>query len=841
MTDSSEHIFPLSIVVCTRDREVPLIRLLDSLICISLPELNGYKIEWDVVIIDNNDTPMDPDKFDTHRSHYDIRHYHEPVAGLSRARNRALDEIGPARHIIWIDDDVTVTPDWLSVYERAFRYWPEFDCFGGPVVAQFEGGSPEWITTAIEIVPEVFSHIDPAVGFVEIAENSNFLPFGANMAFRAGVLESSRFDTRLGRQPGALLTGGEESSLFKDFLRSGKRGLWLPPAKVSHWIDASRQSLRQIFDHALGEALLGELIECEVNIEEVLKDISSDKIEQLYRHAASSISNIEGPTRTDIEHLKELGERDGRALALEIVPTHFRRRYFSNRRRVLVIGLDGISLPLINQWIISGYLSNFEKLYKDSATFELDHGSALKTGLAWEHFSTGRSPAAYQRYSAVDFDTNTYAATQRGTYEPPFVDAFDGHTVVFDVPYFDIRAATRVSGMTNWGSHDPGVARDCRPVDLTSEIYRRFGEYPAHRWIYGFSWPNTDLTDDMVNKLVESVNSRSTITNWLLTDRFKNWDLAITTISELHSATEGLWHGVDNVHPLYGTPSTDRAGKGMLEIFQAVDRFIGDMRKALPDTDIITFSMHGMSRNGGDVATMLLLPELLFRYRFNRSAFTAPDEWLDKTLRYPPLDLNADWSQAVNEHIHLPDDLIPQSSELTNGGLAFMPVIHYQRVWRYMTAFALPAFYDGRVRLNVKGRERYGQVPVNRYRAVMDDIIQLVCDCRDYHTGQPVVKEVYPYQGNDPLAVNMTDCDLSIEWNGLSTGFIHPQYGIIGPAPVRRPGGHDGPGIAWITADGITPGYYGQRSSFDVVPTVLQLLGVTSGNAFSGRSLFNNE
>ena len=77
-----------------------------------------------------------------------------------------------------------------------------------------------------------------------------------------------------------------------------------------------------------------------------------------------------------------------------------------------------------------------------------------------------------------------------------------------------------------------------------------------------------------------------------------------------------------------------------------------------------------------------------------------------------------------------------------------------------------------------------------------------------------------------------------ILWQGAPLGFDHPRLGRIGPLPYRRPGGHTGErGYACIAGPGIAPGDLGTRSAFDIVPTVIELLGAaalaTSGASFA--------
>ena len=153
-----------------------------------------------------------------------------------------------------------------------------------------------------------------------------------------------------------------------------------------------------------------------------------------------------------------------------------------------------------------------------------------------------------------------------------------------------------------------------------------------------------------------------------------------------------------------------------------------------------------------------------------------------------------------------------------------MPVTRYKPFWAQMEAFALPSFYDGRVRLNLAGRESRGIVPLEKYHSVVSGIRELISACHDPLTGRAVLAESSTEQCH-PYDIGPTQADLYIQWNGAPTGFVHPDLGQIGPLPYRRTGGHTNPlGFAYIAGSQWEPGDYGVRSSFDVVPTLLGML-----------------
>lgn len=93
----------------------------------------------------------------------------------------------------------------------------------------------------------------------------------------------------------------------------------------------------------------------------------------------------------------------------------------------------------------------------------------------------------------------------------------------------------------------------------------------------------------------------------------------------------------------------------------------------------------------------------------------------------------------------------------------------------------------------------------------------------------------------NPLDLQNDDSDLTIIWKGTPNAFVHPQYGLIGPIPFRRTGGHTGPyGVSFISGSSIHKGYHGIRSSLDVVPTIADLLNSPLNKQISGSSLFQN-
>jgi hypothetical protein len=379
----------------------------------------------------------------------------------------------------------------------------------------------------------------------------------------------------------------------------------------------------------------------------------------------------------------------------------------------------------------------------------------------------------------------------------------------------------------------------------------------------------------MGNALAEGVAVRSKIALWLLKERFPDWDLGLIHVSEAHSAIEALWHGVDEQHPLHSHPSSRAAADGVHKVHQAIDQLVGTLATEFQDATILLFSMHGMGPNRSDVPGMVLLPELLHRYAFGRSFFVQPEFWTHAANGVPILGQKDEWEvvtpdprpiqRRIRDRVmmrtrdqaakYLPKNtkevlkrMLRRRQQALRGepvlerwrpsSLDWMPAARYQPLWPKMPAFALPAYYNGQIRINLQGRERKGIIPLEKYEVSCKEIMQILANCRDPFSGENVVDDIEWPGRHKPLDLGASRADLIVNWKGSPLCLEHPALGRVGPVPFRRTGGHTGPyGMAYLKSDILAPGDYGIRSSFDVVPTLFALLNERLPDNISGQSL----
>ena len=254
----------------------------------------------------------------------------------------------------------------------------------------------------------------------------------------------------------------------------------------------------------------------------------------------------------------------------------------------------------------------------------------------------------------------------------------------------------------------------------------------------------------------------------------------------------------------------------------------------------------------------------MYRHAFGRPYMRQPEVWTTVSATGPQLSDHEGWADAVNASLALdsPSQTAPRTAarfppafgESDLGGhlrsdsfaekaplrpsINWMPATRYQDHWRSMRAFALPSFYDGRIRINLASRERNGSVRLAQYKTVCDEIEAVLRECRDPATGKGVVDYIERTGDSDPLTMGPTESDLVVVWAGMACAFDHPRLGRLGPVPFRRPGGHTGQfGMAYVCNSEMAAGDRGVRSSFDIVPTLVELLGEPVPPGLSGASL----
>ncbi len=237
----------ISVAVCTWNRAHLLDMTLTAMRRLRIPTGTG----WEILVINNNCTDNTEEVVRSHAGALPVRAVFEPSPGLSHARNRAVTSAS-GDYLLWTDDDVLVDTDWVAAYVAAIERSPDTAIFGGPIAPLFEGTPPRWLKSSWRKVANAYAVCD--LGPRPVPLTSDSLPYGANYAVRLSAQKRYPYDPALGRKGGNMM-GYEEVMVMRAMFRDGLTGIWVPGAKVSHFIPRARQEVSYLKRYFHGEGL----------------------------------------------------------------------------------------------------------------------------------------------------------------------------------------------------------------------------------------------------------------------------------------------------------------------------------------------------------------------------------------------------------------------------------------------------------------------------------------------------------------------------------------------------------------------------------------------------------
>ena len=551
----------------------------------------------------------------------------------------------------------------------------------------------------------------------------------------------------------------------------------------------------------------------------------------------------------------------------------------TKKEPIVAIGLDAADPKLIEQWLAAGHLPNISQL-KESGTYSRLHnwvnyqnGEAefSSTEPLWVMMATGCLPDKTGFWDTITYEPETYQVgcdAVYGGYDyqeyKPFYALSDEYRVAaFDVPV--TRVCPEVNGIqiTGWGGHHPFYPSESHPPNLLPNIVEKYGENPVYRKDNGIWW-DKEYFQWVTDSVKSSVATRAKICSDLL--QRSDWDLFITGFGETHTLGHDLYNLSQPDHPLFAhTNQIDRQGDPMLAGYQQIDRAVGEIVSSAPENaHILLFAVHGMGANHTDLLSMMLLPEVMYRFNYPGKAALGKG---DLNRPAPPVitkNIRGGWSAEVWRQVYEANPLrkfwetwthkkflrgskhgllSPYPLLEENVELGWMPAVWYSPLWSEMKAFALPAYADGHIRINLRGRERDGVVALEDYDKVCDEIIDVLSRLTDGRSGKRLVKEVIRTRktplDRDP---KLPDPDLVVVWHTIATDLVDsPDLGRIGPITYNRPGGHRENGFLMAAGPRIAAGAELQSGrAVDVGATILDLMGAKIPNYFDGKSLLLN-
>ncbi|WP_236123102.1 glycosyltransferase family 2 protein [Cellulomonas palmilytica] len=162
-----------------------------------------------------------------------VRYVHEPRPGIAAARNRALDEVGDADVLVFLDDDERPVEDWLAQLLATHRRTDA--CVVGPVVSRFEVEPDAWVRAG-----RFFDRRRLRTGTPVVVAATNNLLLDLPPVRASGV----RFDEAFG------LSGGSDTLFTRRLVAAGIPMVWCDEALVTDEVPAARATRAWVLHRA---------------------------------------------------------------------------------------------------------------------------------------------------------------------------------------------------------------------------------------------------------------------------------------------------------------------------------------------------------------------------------------------------------------------------------------------------------------------------------------------------------------------------------------------------------------------------------------------------------------
>ncbi len=485
--------------------------------------------------------------------------------------------------------------------------------------------------------------------------------------------------------------------------------------------------------------------------------------------------------------------------------------------KIAVIGLDGCSWNLLNPWIQSGDLSNFNSFMKKGTYGKFKSTYPPFTIPAWPSILTSKNPETLNIYS--------FTRRVKNSYEISFVKvSYDGaiweilnkanrRCYIINIPFTVLPKESEINGIfvrdpiMNIGKY----TNDERIKNLIEDIGYQL-DLPLFKRGKELSY-------------LENIINRST-KQFMLIEKLldDNWELLFYVNFLTDQISHNFWKYLDRNHPDF--IEDNRIVILIRKFYNIVDKFLG---KVAEKSDILfIISDHGFGPLYYDLSLNYWLalkgflnfkkynPVALVKYRVTKliSSLTTP-------LIKPIFNKMANF-------------LLKYKSENSKHRLPILKYINWGETHAY-------SIHYGGININLKGREPEGIVEITDYDKLRSKIINLVLKLKDPE-GRSVVESAIKVEKlyKNPSPEIFPDIVLKFKniskyankmdlYGGLKDSLFYKS---------DKSGNHNLHGIFLAYGNGIKNDYEIHNAEFcDLFPTILHILSVPSPNNIVGKIL----
>lgn len=226
----------ISVISPTYNGSVTLPLMLEALCQLELPTTG-----CEFIFVDNASTDDSANIIAAYQDRLPILLISEPRQGKNYAVQAGVTAAN-GDLVLFTDDDVIPSPDWLSRYQDGADKYLECSVFAGQVRHYWMKKPASWLRQladdgmAFAGTPTELSEGSISAGSVK----------GPNFLVRKALLDNFKFDTDIGPNGSDEYTAGSETEFLLRVEGAGHKVIYLPQACVQHIVRPAQMPLRKI-------------------------------------------------------------------------------------------------------------------------------------------------------------------------------------------------------------------------------------------------------------------------------------------------------------------------------------------------------------------------------------------------------------------------------------------------------------------------------------------------------------------------------------------------------------------------------------------------------------------
>ncbi len=394
-----------------------------------------------------------------------------------------------------------------------------------------------------------------------------------------------------------------------------------------------------------------------------------------------------------------------------------------------IFQFDSASLPLLEEMLGDGRLPNLAALQSRGRWDTMDAKATFLQSSTYMTLCTGVDVRNHGIYSAVPWSASAQRPQFMYTYpHPPTIwerlTAAGRRSLIVDPILAWWPSKMEGVFLSGWQFEDRMVSRGLSlPGGIRRDLGRRLGRPPRLDDVYG-----TRQVQELLrwrDHLVAAPGRVADATIDLL--KRERFDLIWLNFGAAHKAGHHFWDPLAVTEGAVGENDRQTLRAGLADVYQEVDRAIGRVLEALPDSvDIMVFSPTGMAAN---TSRADLLPGMLSSVLAGPAAAGHTSSGPRSPIWTLRSALPISWRQTIARA--LPDAVVADLATR----------MYHRKRWDRTRITTIPGENKGYLRVNLKGREREGIVEPSEVDELVNQVRTGLLSFRD-PDGSPSISKV---------------------------------------------------------------------------------------------------